>query len=357
MLKSVKRSVLAALHSAGLFDRLRVSRWRQNRLAILCYHGISLDDEHVWNPSLYLSPAEFRARMELLRLHRFAVLALPDAIERLRNGSLPPAAVAITFDDGTRDFHARALPILRAFGFPATVYLRTDYCGSSKTAVNPMLSYLFWKRRDAAFDFSNLIGCHVNLVTHQGRTAAWRSALDFIRLRNLSDDEQQAFVETLAGRLGLDYAALRARGLLQIMPPGEVAEAFTSGMNIELHTHSHRSPLDRDLFYAEIEENRRQIERITGLQPRHFCYPSGVYRPEFLPWLAALNVISATTCEAALASRRTHSLLLPRFIDNGFQSALEFESWLTGASALLPRNGLYNWRKRRWQNQIQPLTQ
>ena len=355
MLKSIKQTILRSLRTAGVFERMRSSGWRRKRLAILCYHGIALDDENEWNHSLYLAPAEFRARMQTLRLHGYTVLPLADAVERLRNGTLPSAAVAITLDDGTFDFYAGALPILRELDLPSTVYQRTDWCGADKTPVSLMLAYLFWKRRGNTFDLRDLVGCDADLTTLQGRNTAWTTAIDFIRLRRLSDGDQQQLVETVAGRLGIDYAALRARRLLQIMSPGEVAAAAAAGVGIELHTHTHRCSLDREQFCADISENRKHIVRITGVEPRHFCYPSGVWRPQFLPWLSSLGVISATTCEPALATRRGNPLLLPRFIDTGFQSVLEFESWLTGASTLLPRNFWYYRRKRRWQNRIEPL--
>ena len=62
----------------------------------------------------------------------------------------------------------------------------------------------------------------------------------------------------------------------------------------------------------------------------HFFYPSGLYGQQFLPWLKAEGVISATTCDAGLATSRSNALLLPRFVDTTGRSGLDFESWLTG---------------------------
>jgi hypothetical protein len=70
----------------------------------------------------------------------------------------------------------------------------------------------------------------------------------------------------------------------------------------------------------------------------HFCYPSGVYSREFLPWLAEENIISATTCDVGLAGRHTNPLLLPRVIETNSRTALEFEGWLTGVADLLAVN-------------------
>jgi hypothetical protein len=79
------------------------------------------------------------------------------------------------------------------------------------------------------------------------------------------------------------------------------------------------------------------IQEMTGHHASHFCYPSGVYDFTFLPWLQQAGVVSATTCETGFASRGSNKLLLPRFLDNNSLSSIEFEGWLTGISAALPR--------------------
>jgi hypothetical protein len=64
--------------------------------------------------------------------------------------------------------------------------------------------------------------------------------------------------------------------------------------------------------------------------PKHFCYPSGYWRPEFLPWLKEAGVRSATTGEPGIAERAADPLLLPRVMDSEWVSTIEFEGWLTG---------------------------
>jgi hypothetical protein len=52
-------------------------------------------------------------------------------------------------------------------------------------------------------------------------------------------------------------------------------------VGVQLHTHRHRVPEQRDPFIREIDDNRRALAD-CGLDPprlTHFSYPSGVHRP------------------------------------------------------------------------------
>ena len=153
----------------------------------------------------------------------------------------------------------------------------------------------------------------------------------------LSCEEKDGFAAALADHLGVDYDAMRTRRLLHLVNPAEVRRLAADGIDFQLHTHHHRSPLDRDAYLREITENRRRVESYTGSPANHFCYPSGVAHPEFAGWLAEAGVVSATTCEGGMASAQTDRGSLPRFLDHSGVSPLEFDGWLTGISALIPR--------------------
>ena len=123
MLKSLKRFALGTFKTFGLFRLSAGSGWRRRRLVILCYHGVSIDDEHEWDPQLYISSTLFEQRLRLLRDGGFNVLTLKEGLERLYNGTLPAKSVVITFDDGYADNFHEALPLLRAADCPATVFV------------------------------------------------------------------------------------------------------------------------------------------------------------------------------------------------------------------------------------------
>lgn len=339
MLATLKRSSFTISRQLGLTSAVAGSEWRRRRLMILCYHGIALGDEHLWNPGLYVSADTFARRLAILKRNQCDVLPLGEAIARLSDGTLPDRAVALTFDDGYYDFMAKALPQLTAHNYPATVYLTTLRCEHNFPIVHLFLSYVFWKQRHAIFDGRGIPGLEGQ---HALRDPDVRDALVASFVRGSADagygaTEKDAAAREVAGRLGLDYAALFASRVLRLMTPAEVAATSGPLAEFQLHTHKHNTPENVDAFIADVLDNRRRIEGMTNRPANHFCYPSGVYRAGYLPALAREGVLSATTCDPGIASRTSDALLLPRFVDTEFVSDLEFEAWVTGAACWLPR--------------------
>lgn len=340
VLKRLKWGTLGAARMAGVLGFTRDTSWRQRRLLILGYHGVSADDEHLWDGELYIPPALLRARFTMLRDGGYHVLPLGEAVTRLYDGTLPSRAVALTFDDGAADFYSVALPILREFGFPATVYLTSYYCRYQRPVFNTTLRYLLWKARDRALATDGLVSIaeQLGLASASDRDVAFGRIFRHSVERGLSGAEKDALLEQVAARLGIDYGDILRRRLLHVMSQEEVSALPQDLVDVQLHTHRHRVPVDPVLFEREIVENRQFIGDLTRAgAATHFCYPSGVTHPEFLRWLGNLGVVSATTCFPGIASVASDRLLLPRLIDTVSTTQLEFESWLTGASAFLPR--------------------
>jgi peptidoglycan/xylan/chitin deacetylase (PgdA/CDA1 family) len=94
------------------------------RIAVLAYH--SIDNSH---SILSTSPKIFRDQMQALAELGIRVIRLEDIKCMLGTDDPTEPVVAITFDDGFRSVYECGLPILQRYGFPATVFLVTDYCG------------------------------------------------------------------------------------------------------------------------------------------------------------------------------------------------------------------------------------
>jgi peptidoglycan/xylan/chitin deacetylase (PgdA/CDA1 family) len=337
MLKHIRRATLRMLRCGGVFRLLRDSQWRRTRLLILCYHGVSDEDEHVWRPALYMPPRVLRQRLEILKRGGYNVLPLGEGLRQLQAGELPPRSVVITFDDGGYDFYKQAYPLVKSYGFPVTVYQTTYYSDYQKPIFNLICSYMLWKQRGTILDKGKELGLEqpMDLRTELSRHRIVLKLIANCEADDLSGAQKNDVAARLANLLDIDYEELVAKRRLQLMSPEEIAQLAGAGVDFQLHTHRHRTPTDEALFRKEIQDNRRSLQQLTKFVAAHFCYPSGVYRPEFLSWLQAEKVVSATTCDVGLATSRSDALLLPRLVDTSFRSALEFESWLTGVGEWL----------------------
>lgn len=90
-------------------------------MTILCYHAV----QPGWASPMAVDPATLDRHLAWLVRHR-TVVPLREAVTRLDGRwRLPPGQVAVTFDDGFRGLHEHALPLLRRYGVPATVFVVT----------------------------------------------------------------------------------------------------------------------------------------------------------------------------------------------------------------------------------------
>jgi peptidoglycan/xylan/chitin deacetylase (PgdA/CDA1 family) len=341
ILRTLKLAALGTLERLGAFPLTARTRWRTQRLLVLCYHGVSLEDEHECSDE-HISAQHLRRRFDILRADGCTVLPLGEAVERLFRADLPPRSVVLTFDDGLYDFTARAYPLLQEYDYPATLYVASYYCANAWPVFDVAANYLLWKARGRSLE--------TGALTPDGRTiqvpedAAERTAL-LLSMRahlnacGLNGAEKNDLLQQLSERLGFDWSAFLASRMHQLMTPAELRALDSRWVDVQLHTHRHRTPRDERLFVREIDDNIAELARMGRVREelRHFCYPTGDVDPMFFPWLRSRGVVTATTCYPQLATMRSNPLDLPRVVDTMGMTDTEFRSWLSGVSAFVPQ--------------------
>ena len=141
---------------------------------ILMYHQISDLPEAQDPKRLAVSPSEFAKQLEFLVENGYQCVPLDRVIEELSGARRPTSKqVAITFDDGFRDFYTTAAPLLQQYKLPATVFMVTgcagamsDWRGMSGSSAASIMSWAQVREMVAAgFQFGSHTVSHPNLIT------------------------------------------------------------------------------------------------------------------------------------------------------------------------------------------------
>ena len=71
--------------------------------------------------------------MFFLKEKHYNVIPLDELVKGIKKGKkFAHNTVVITFDDGYQDNYSYAYPILKKYGFPATIFLISDYIGNAR---------------------------------------------------------------------------------------------------------------------------------------------------------------------------------------------------------------------------------
>lgn len=99
------------------------------RIPVLMYHRIG-DAHNPWEAKYCVSPRLFSEQMRMLATQGMHACAIDDFIDWLNGGRpLPKGSFLLTFDDGFLGVYEYAAPVLREFGWPATVFLVSQLIG------------------------------------------------------------------------------------------------------------------------------------------------------------------------------------------------------------------------------------
>jgi len=294
------------------------------------------------NRHLEVTPDFLRAMLHHLKSHDIDIVTLDEVHHRLTNRMFARRFAAFTLDDGYRDNRDFALPVLREFAAPLTVFVASDFAEGT--------GRLWWVALERAIAKAATIevtmGGHamrLDTSTASGKQAAFDRLHDW--MRGLQEHDLRREIGALCARHGVDENAI-CRDLCMSW---DELKTFAGDplVAIGAHTISHCNLAQQSEAAAreEMTVSRARIEERLQRDVLHFCYPYGdrlaAGAREFALAAAAGFKTGVTTRPGMIfAESADHLTALPRVSLNGNYQEKRILPVLTSGAATAMWNGL-----------------
>lgn len=248
--------------------------------AILMYHRVASVDYDFLGPDEYtISPSDFAEQLEFLKAN-FNLITLADFFDGLlSNGTVPPETVVITFDDGFRDTYTRALPLLKEYQLPATVFVTTGFLSGDMVPVEFVLADLIRKLDKLTVNFfggkevfpvkntADKEDCYQDL---KARTKYLSPSARADLLDSLIEENAEGFAWRTGEKLTLNWDQCKKLDEQRLITVG------SHGVN--------HSPLttynSREERRHELQDSKRELEDKLCHGIDFFSYPYGTSDPD-----------------------------------------------------------------------------
>ncbi|WP_068070766.1 polysaccharide deacetylase family protein [Novosphingobium lentum] len=323
----------------------RIVRGTNPAPVILMYHRIAAPAFDPWG--LCVAPDRFADQMAAIKARR-TVMAMDDLVDALAQGTVPPRATAITFDDGYADNATLAKPVLERLGLPATVFLTTGNVETGAPFWWDELATLVLGSSDAADVELTVAGLRLSAQwsaqwSARGSAhgsahgsaepamppdvAQWRVGARhpserqrayerlWTQLQELDPDQRVAAMDALRGRLApADRAGPPPNDgpMTASMVHDAVSPLFRFGAHAMHHTPLTALPPEQRR--AEVEGSRAAVSALVGGGAvSGFAYPHGQWNADVRALVGQAGYRWAVTTERKDIDPRRHDVLaLPR---------------------------------------------
>jgi peptidoglycan/xylan/chitin deacetylase (PgdA/CDA1 family) len=288
------------------------------------------------NRHLEITPGFLRVVLHHLRAQGIDIVTMDEVHRRMTARDFTRRFASFTFDDGYRDNRDHALPVMREFEAPLTVYVASDFAQGT--------GRLWWVALERAIAATGSIEATiaseaVHLAT--ATTAAKRIAFNDIhdRLRRLpTDADIRDEICALCFKCGVDDGAISR----ELCMSWDELRAFANDplVTIGAHTVSHCNLAHEpeEIARQEIRLSRERIENALQKPVQHFAYPYGdraAAGPREFATTQAQGFATAVTTRPGMIfpDHADHLTALPRISLNGNYQNERFLSVLTSGAA------------------------
>jgi len=321
----VKKTLLKTIYNLGAFAPFHWTT--RGKILILTYHRFSRET----NPSK-TSAAEFAAHLAYLKKHNH-VLSLSETVKYFEEGKpLPRGATVITIDDGYADAYDVAFPLLKKFGFPATLFAVTDFLDRKLWLWTDLMRYVLseTKKDFLNVEFENGEKIEMKLIDARQRLMA--ASRVNLHLKKLPNEQKEAKIKEVAETLTVKIPALPTAEYAPVSW-AQAREMDANNLRVESHTVTH--PILTNINQAqldyELKVSKERLETALDRRIEHFCYPNGSQNPAVWQSVKNNGYKSAVTTNYGFNGADENSFLLNRIdaqsaIENFVQSVSGFEA-------------------------------
>jgi peptidoglycan/xylan/chitin deacetylase (PgdA/CDA1 family) len=265
--RSIKEALGQSMHFSSGTVFLRSLSGRG--LRILAYHRVC---DTWFDPlSMCLSPELFERNLRHIRA-QYLPLTLEEGLYLLREGKkLPEKAVALTFDDGYADNLSTALPLLKHYGIPATVFINVNAVENKDGIWHDRIAEACRKSIRTRLDLRGAGLERYNFSGFARKMSVCRRLVGVCQ--RVPDRERERLVEAIVREMTGEEP-----GSCRLMLDWEGVKYLASnGVAIGSHGMNHsplRTLIPQDAEY-EIRESKRIIRERTGIDVQYFANPFG----------------------------------------------------------------------------------
>ncbi|HXU25655.1 MAG TPA: glycosyltransferase [Bacteroidia bacterium] len=245
----------------------------RKNITTFLFHRINTCEDLLWNP---IHPEHFEEIIVYLKKH-FEFVALKDYLLDDYVSKTTKPLCAIGFDDGYRDFLEFALPILKKYDCPSSMYIVTDCIDNNLPPWTYMLNHYFIN--------TNKLKISIDTKDFPGhlKNTEWRTKIERLNYAR----QLNPFMKSLDNSKRCYIYEEIIKELNDVTPPyglmltwNEIKELKNHKCEVGSHTVSH-PVLSKKLSYKELmyelKESALIIEKNTGIFPATISYPFGAY--------------------------------------------------------------------------------
>jgi peptidoglycan/xylan/chitin deacetylase (PgdA/CDA1 family) len=312
--------------------------------AIFTLHHVRPDGGAAFQPNYHLAvtPDFLREMLAHLRAHEIEIITLDALHQRLIEGNTARRFACFTFDDGYRDNRDFALPVMREFDAPFTIYVTSDFADGA--------GRLWWVALEQVVARASHIEVEIggspvriDATTPAAKCTAFRRLHDW--LRTLPGEHALAREMTsLCARHGVDEAAICRDLCMSWDELKRLANDPLVTIGAHSITHCNLAHESEETARREMTEGRARIEAALQRPVMHLAYPYGdraAAGPREFVLAAAAGFKTAVTTRPGMVfpENSAHLTALPRVSLNGHYQDSRVLPVLTSGAATAMWNG------------------